>query len=501
MNVAGLLAQGAVREPGRPAWTFGDRSASYAAFGDRVAGLAAGLVRMGLKPGDRLVLLLPNAPELVEALFAAMWAGLVAVPLNWHLHPREVSYVVEHCTAAAILVAPETRTAAEDLPAGTHVLHAGGGPGTDLADVSDSPIALAETAPDDAAWLFYTSGTTGRPKGATLTHRNLLGMTLRYYADIDQVAAGSVFVHAAPLTHGSGLYLLPAIGRAAHNVISTARSFDPGDYLALLARHQASHAAFVAPTMLKRLVLAGDPASHDLSTLRSIVVGGAPLYLTDLRAATAAFGPVVTQIYGQGESPMTITVMPPATTAELDADPDRALSCGRAFTGLEVRVVDPDGRPVATGVDGEVCVRGDVVMRGYWADAAATDNALRDGWLHTGDLGHLDAGGHLYLTDRAKDVIITGGSNVYPREVEEVLLTHPGVREVAVIGRPDPDWGESVCAFVVAEPGRPQPDPAVLIAHCRDRLAPFKKPKEIVFIDALPKSAAGKILKRELRGG
>ncbi|MGE3287765.1 MAG: class I adenylate-forming enzyme family protein [Pseudonocardia sp.] len=499
-NVAGLLAAGATREPGGPAWTFGDRSAGYADLRDRVAGLAAGLVRMGLKPGDRLVLLLPNAPELVETLFAAFWAGLVAVPLNWHLHPQEVSYVVGHCGAGAVLVAPETAAAAEGLPAGTHVLHAGDGPGTDLADVTDTPIAMAETAPDDPAWLFYTSGTTGRPKGATLTHRNLLGMTLRYYADIDRVAPGSVFVHAAPLTHGSGLYLLPAVGRAAHNVISTARGFDAGDYLALLAHHGASHAAFVAPTMLKRMVLARGRTGHDLSALRSIVVGGAPLYLADLRAATAAFGPVVTQIYGQGESPMTITVMPPATAAELDADPDRALSCGRAFTGVEVRVVDPGGRPVPAGVDGEVCVRGDVVMRGYWADAAATDGALRDGWLHTGDLGHLDAGGHLHLTDRAKDVIITGGSNVYPREVEEVLLTHPDVREVAVIGRPDPDWGESVCAFVVAEPDRTRPDPAALVAHCRDRLASFKKPKEIVFIDALPKSAAGKILKRELRG-
>ncbi len=501
MNIASLLAASSRQEPSRPAWTFGARSASYAQLGDRVAALAAGLTQIGLKPGDRVVLLLPNSPELVETLFAAMWGGFVAVPLNWHLHPQEVAYVVGHCGASAMLVAEDTEPAIAALPdSDVQVLHAQGRSGLDYREVFDAvPAPLADTAPDDPAWLFYTSGTTGRPKGASLTHRNLLSMTLDYYADIDRVEQGSVFAHAAPLTHGSGLYLLPSIGRAAHNVISTARGFDAEDYLALLAQHRATHAAFMAPTMLKRLLVGGDPASHDLSALRSIVVGGAPLYREDLRAALTAFGPIITQIYGQGESPMTITVMPPPRPADLDADTERVVSCGRAFTGVEVRVVDAAGDPLPPGSDGEVCVRGDVVMRGYWQDPAATAKAIRGGWLHTGDIGHLDDRGYLYLTDRAKDVIITGGSNVYPREVEEVLLTHPGVSEVAVIGRPDPEWGESVCAFVVVEPGEPA-DPAELIAHCRGQLASFKKPKEIVFVDALPKSAAGKILKRELRG-
>ncbi len=501
MNIASLLIASATHVPSGPAWTFGARSASYAQLTGRVAALAAGLARIGLKPGDRVVLLLPNSPELVETLFAAMWGGFVAVPLNWHLHPQEVAYVVEHSGAAAILIADETDAAITALPdRDVQVLHTQGRSGLGYRDMFDAaPAPLADTAPDDAAWLFYTSGTTGRPKGATLTHRNLMGMTLNYYADIDRVEPGSVFAHAAPLTHGSGLYLLPAVGRAAHNVISTARSFDATDYLELLASHRATHAAFMAPTMLKRLLTGGDPASHDLSALRSIVVGGAPLYREDLRAASAAFGSIITQIYGQGESPMTITVMPPPRPAELDANTERVVSCGRAFTGVEVRVVDPAGDPQPPGSDGEVCVRGDVVMRGYWDDAAATAKAVHGGWLHTGDIGHLDDRGYLYLTDRAKDVIITGGSNVYPREVEEVLLTHPAVREVAVIGRPDAEWGESVCAFVVAEPGEPA-DPAELIAHCRGQLASFKKPKEIVFVEALPKGAAGKVLKRELRG-
>jgi acyl-CoA synthetase (AMP-forming)/AMP-acid ligase II len=498
LNIAGLLAAAARAVPESPAWTFGDRSATYGQFTDRCAELAGGLTRRGVRPGDRIVLLLPNSPELLEMLFAAFWAGFVPVPLNWHLHPQEVAYIVDHCEATAILVSEETDPVLDVLPAGVLVLHRSGRHGVRLAEVAAEPAALAETAADDPAWLFYTSGTTGRPKGATLTHRNLARMTLNYYADIDRLAEPAVFVHAAPLTHGSGLYLLPAVGRGAHNVISTAHNFDAGEYLALLSRHGATHAAFAAPTMLKRMVTAATATAHDLSRLRSIVVGGAPLYRADLRAATAAFGPVVTQIYGQGEAPMTITVMPPLPPDALDGSDAGIISCGRAFTGLDVRVLGPDGRPAPPGTEGEVCVRGDVVMRGYWADPTATGQAIRDGWLHTGDIGHLGERGHLFLTDRAKDVIITGGSNVYPREVEEALLTHPDVREVAVIGRPDPEWGESVCAFVVLGPGAPE-EPAALIAHCKDRLASFKKPKEIVFVGELPKSAAGKVLKRELR--
>ncbi|HEX9041999.1 MAG TPA: AMP-binding protein [Trebonia sp.] len=507
MNIAGLLSDGSARAGGRPALVQGSRVLSYRELGDRVARLAAGLARLGLRRGDRVVLLMPNRPELVESLWAAFHGGFVAVPVNWHLHPDEVGYIVRHCGAAAVVVSDETAAVTPALPAGARVLRVAranasdtGGDtrdrdntglrdtGLDYEDVlAPEPSPAAGTAADDPAWLFYTSGTTGRPKGATLTHRNLAAMTEAYLRDLDPVADGSVYLHAAPLTHGSGLYLLPSTARGATQVIAPGTSFSARGFVALIEEHRVTHAAFLAPTMLRRVVEEARGRTHP--SLRSVVVGGAPLYQEDLRAAVGVLGPIVTQMYGQGEAPMTITVMPASEAL------DHPGSCGRAFRGVEVRVAGPDGEPVPDGTGGEVLVRGDVVMRGYWDNPGATAATLAGGWLHTGDIGHLDAG-YLHLTDRAKDVIITGGSNVYPREVEEVLLTHPAVREVAVVGVPDPEWGESVRAFVVAAG---EPDPGELIQYCRGRLASFKKPREVILVAELPKNAAGKILKRELR--
>ncbi|WP_433205134.1 class I adenylate-forming enzyme family protein [Nocardia sp. CA-107356] len=476
MNIAQLLVKGADAGPGNAAWVYGDAAASYTEVVDRVGRLAGGLHTLGLVAGDRVLIDVPNCPELVEMLWACFWGGFVAVPVNWHLHPDEVGYIASHSAVAAGFVAPQTEQVVGVLPLGTHVVS------TEVL-ASGAAMAMWETSSDDPAWLFYTSGTTGRPKGATLTHRNLLAMTLNYYADVDPVAAGSTFLHAAPLTHGSGLYLLPSTGHGATNVIQKSKRFDPAEYLCLVERHRVTHGAFLAPTMLKRIVDAARGSSNDLASLRSIVVGGAPLYRDDLRAARQVLGPIVTQIYGQGEAPMTIAAM----RAE-ETDESRLGSCGRTFTGVEVRVAD----------GGEILVRGDVVMRGYWSDETSTARTLADGWLRTGDIGHLDEAGYLYLTDRAKDVIITGGSNVYPREVEEVLLTHPHIREVAVIGVPDSEWGESICAVVVPVSGH-RPDGDELAAFCRRYLASFKKPRYVHIVSDLPKNATGKVLKQQLR--
>jgi fatty-acyl-CoA synthase len=493
VNIAGLLTDGIARAGNRLALVQGSRALTYRDLGDRVSRLAAGFARLGLRRGDRIVLLMPNRLELVESLWAAFHGGFVAVPVNWHLHPDEVGYIVGHCGAAAVIASDETAAATGGLPDAVRVLRVARADGSDAgldyeAVLAPKPSPAVDTASEDPAWLFYTSGTTGRPKGATLTHHNLAAMTRAYLHDLDPVADGSVYLHAAPLTHGSGLYLLPSTARGATQVIAPGTSFSAGGFVALIEEHQVTHAAFLAPTMLRRVV--EEARGQVLPSLRSIVVGGAPLYQEDLRAAVGVLGPIVVQMYGQGEAPMTITVMP---ASEALGHPG---SCGRAFQGVEIRVADADGEPVPDGADGEVLVRGDVVMRGYWDNPDATAVTLAKGWLRTGDIGHLDAG-YLHLTDRAKDVIITGGSNVYPREVEEVLLTHPAVREAAVVGVPDPEWGESVRAFVVAAADL---TPGELIQYCRGRIASFKKPREVILVTDLPKNAAGKILKRELRG-
>jgi long-chain acyl-CoA synthetase len=504
MNIVRAVQNSAQLHADRVAWRFGDREASYSSLRDRVSRLAAGLHDAGLRRGDRVVLFLPNSPELVEMLLGSLWAGMIAVPVNWHLHADEVAFIVRHCGARAILLSEQTAAAAaplagqRDRPLIVDVQAQCGEAYESLLARRTDGAAIAERAADEPAWLFYTSGTTGRPKGATLSHRNLLAMTLNYFADVDAVADAAVFLHAAPLTHGSGLYLLPAITRAATNIIATSTRFDPAEYLSLIEQHRVTHGAFLAPTMLRRLTDREDLNSRDLSSLRSVVVGGAPLYQSDLAAALAGFGPIVTQIYGQGEAPMTVTCM---RASELGQHPGalvRLGSCGRSFVGVEIRILAEDGSLARTGEPGEVCVRGDVVMNGYWNDTEATAQTIRDGWLHTGDIGHLDAEGYLSLTDRAKDVIITGGSNVYPREVEEILLTHPGVREVAVIGTPDSEWGESICAYVVRAPNVRVSDED-LIRHCQQHLASFKKPRHVVFTESLPKNATGKVLKRELR--
>ena len=312
------------------------------------------------------------------------------------------------------------------------------------------PSPPAGAAPDDLAWLFYTSGTTGRPKGAMLSHRNLLTMTLSYYADVDRVGATGTILHAAPMSHGSGLYLLPHIAKGACQVIPESKGFNSDEFLELLPFH-TDVTAFFAPTMVTRLVNAPSLGSADISNLRTIVYGGGPMYAEDCLRALDALGPRLVQIYGQGESPMTITGL--SREAHLDRDHprymDRLASVGTPRTDVEVRVCDGDDADLPAGEVGEVLVRGDVVMTGYWRNPEATAETLRGGWLHTGDMGAFDEDGYLTLKDRSKDLIISGGSNIYPREVEEVLLRHPGVLEVSVIGRPHHDMGEEVVAFVV----------------------------------------------------
>ncbi len=499
MNLCNLLDQAATRFPGNAAvcrghdllWTFAD-------LRRRVGAIAAALRRQHA-PGTRVAIVSENRPETVELLFGIWAAGLVAVPVNYKLHPREVGQIVEDAEAALVVASPDLASgvaqALQALPQRGRSLCVLDSAGY-AALLHEAPFTVAEVVPDALAWLFYTSGTTGRSKGAMLTHGNLLAMALMHLADVEPLDEHCSQIHAAPMSHGSGLYMLPSLARGARQVVPASAGFDPAEFLALCDHHPGS-GAFLAPTMVQRLrgALAARGGQRPRQ-LRCIVYGGGPMYLEEIRKSLAAFGPVFAQIYGQGESPMSITALRQADHRSDDAAV--LASVGWPRTGLQVAVVDVDGRPVPDGEPGEIVVRGPTVMAGYWRNPEATAQALRGGWLWTGDVGVLDTRGFLGLRDRSKDVVISGGSNIYPREVEEVLLTHPGVSEVCVVGAPDAEWGEVLVAFVVPVAGA-APDAAVLDAHCLAQIARFKRPKQYRFVAALPKNSYGKVLKRNLR--
>ena len=504
MSPAEWVARHGRRIPSAPALADGDRvHADWRTFAATTAAIAQGLrEQFGARPGDRVAIVMGNSPEYLEALFGIWHGGLVAVPVNARLHRDEIAYILDNSAAAVVITDPDHADDVESLVGAVPTLKAAVvAPGERWNRlVNSGSAALVPGAPTDPAWLFYTSGTTGRPKGATLTQRNLLTMSLSYFADIDPVSPLDAVLHAAPISHGSGLYGLPHIARGAVSVIPHSGGVDGTEIASLIDRWPGT-SFFAAPTMVKRL--AGDPSivAANLANLKTIIYGGAPMYLADLEDALAVFGPRLAQIYGQGETPMTITALSKADHADRHHPHwrERMQSVGTARTDVEVLVVDDDDQPLPVGEIGEIIVRGDVVMPGYWQQPEASAETLRGGWLHTGDVGSFDDEGYLTLRDRSKDLIISGGMNIYPREVEETLLRHPEVRAVAVVGRPDTEWGEAVVAFVVpADSGTP-PTTASLDQLCLDSIARYKRPKDYVFVDTLPTNNYGKVLKRELR--
>jgi long-chain acyl-CoA synthetase len=351
----------------------------------------------------------------------------------------------------------------------------------------------------DLAWLFYTSGTTGRPKGVMLSHGNLVAMSMCHLADVDQATPKDASLYAAPISHGAGLYNFPHVRMGGRHVIPESGGFDPDEVLNL-ARNLENVVMFGAPTMVRRLVDAAKRRGESGEGIRTVIYGGGPMYLADIREAIAVMGQRFVQIYGQGESPMTITALGREWHMKSDHPRylERLASVGTAQSVMSVRITGKDGEVLPAGETGEVEAKGTAVMLGYWNNPKANAETLKDGWLRTGDVGRLDEDGFLTLSDRSKDVIISGGTNIYPREVEEALLTHPDVREVSAIGVPDSDWGEIVVACVVLEEGA-APDDAKLDAHCLASIARFKRPKRYVYLDALPKNNYGKVLKTELR--
>ncbi|MFP6888797.1 MAG: long-chain fatty acid--CoA ligase [Nitrospinota bacterium] len=503
MNMATFLERAADSFGERPAVFLGARVyCTYAELAGRVARLGGRLRdRLGIAPGDRVAITMRNCPEFVEVLYGIWHAGLCAVPINAKLHPREFEFILENSGAKCCFATPGLMEAVgplQDSVSGLERVVE-----IDSEDhrtlLQGDPASLQEREPDDLAWLFYTSGTTGRPKGAMLSHRNLQAMTLSYFADIEYVLQDDNLLHAAPMSHGSGLYIMTHVAKAAGQIVPESGGFDPEEIYSLIAAHKGV-SFFIPPTMVMRLVNSPAAEQADTRNLKTLVYGGGPMYVQDLKKAMALLGNKLTQAYGQGETPMTATTL----SKELHADTDhpryeeRIASVGIPHSVVEVRVADSEDRPLPPGEIGEVLVRGETVMQGYLNNPQATESSLRGGWLHTGDVGSFDEDGFLTLKDRSKDLIISGGANIYPREVEEVLLKHNGVLEVSVVGREHPEWGEEVVAFVVPKPGSTVTE-GELDTLCLDNIARYKRPRTYRFIDALPKNNYGKVLKTELR--
>jgi len=504
MHLARLFQRSVHKFADRPALVRGMGDAlPYRALARRVHALARHLRDdLGLQAGDRVCLAMKNCEEYAEAMLAIWHARLCAVPVNSKLHAAEVRFILQDAGARVCLAHGEflRELAAADA-------HATDVQWIDVADApwqaarhADAPAeaeAAAQGADDEPAWLFYTSGTTGRPKGVVLTHANLVHMALNFHADMLAIGADDAIVHVAPLSHGSGLYAIPYWMHGGLQVIPESGGFDEAELAALL-RHHRNASLFAAPTIITRMVRHQAAHPGPLPGLRCLLAGGAPFYAQDIKAAVACFGPRIAQMYGQGETPMTISALPADFIARAVAQDDQAMlsSVGFAQSTVDIDILGDDGARLPVGAIGEIVVRSPTVMAGYWNNAAASAGTLRGGALWTGDVGLIDERGLLHLKDRSKDVIISGGSNIYPREVEDVLLAHPGVREAAVIGAPDAEWGEVVVAIVVADGPVTE---ASLDAHCLASIARFKRPKRYAFVDALPKNPTGKVLKSQLR--
>jgi len=501
MSLAALLAQVARRLPDAPAVQSQGVSLSFRALQERVQRLAAGLQQVcGLQRGDRVLLFMENRLEFFDIVFACWAAGLAVVPVNAKLHRKEVEFIAHDAGARLILtsaaLAPVLSGTASALANQARFISVESDAYKTLLQAA--PAAVMQLEPTALAWLFYTSGTTGRPKGAMLTHRNLLFMCQCYYADIDQISEGDTQLHAAPLSHGAGLYSLPHLLAGGCQVV---HAYFDADAIIDCINRTPRVSLFAAPTMLTRLVKRCSEKAVRAEHLKCLVYGGAPMYVADLQKALACFGPRLYHLFGQGESPMSITGL--SRHLHQGANSQQTLarlgSVGYARTGVEVRVVDENGLDAPFGQVGEILTRSEGMMPGYWNNPEATQQAIQDGWLRTGDLGSLQTDGLLHLHDRSKDLIISGGSNIYPREIEEVLLRDARVAECAVIGRPDADWGELPVAFVVCQPGMavaPEELDALVLAN----MARFKRPRHYVFVDTLPKNHYGKVLKTSLRG-
>lgn len=506
MNLAHLLTQAARRLPERPALIWGERRWSWRELEARSAALATGLAGLGIVKGDRVLVHAKNGNEMVEAMFAAFRLGAVFVPTNFRLLPAEVVELAGTARAKLCLCHghfPDHAAALVAAGAVERVVRIG--PGT-LGETSvgalidanlQHPAPMAAVAYDDPCWFFFTSGTTGRSKAAVLTHGQMAFVICNHLCDLmPGTTEDDASLVVAPLSHGAGVHFLTQVARGAVSILLSGERFDAEEAWRLVAQYRVSN-MFTVPTILT--MLCGTPAVdlHDRTSLRHVIYAGAPMYREDQKMILAKLGKVIVQYFGLGEVTGAITVLPARLHDADDAWP-RIGSCGFPRTGMQVSIQDSEGRDLAPGETGEICVIGPAVFAGYYDNEAANAASFRNGWFRTGDLGHMDAEGFVYITGRASDMYISGGSNVYPREIEEKILQHPAIAEVAVLGVPDPKWGEVGVAVCVRRNGMPLSESA-LLAWLDDKVARYKLPRRVVFWDALPRSGYGKVPKRLVR--
>ena len=509
MNLGRLLTHTARLFADRPGLIQGAQRWTWGELEERVAAMTAALRALGLRKGDRILVQSRNSVQMFESCWVAFRMGCVWVPTNFRLTPPEVAYLGASSGACAMLVEQvfqgHTDAVREASPALRHVI-AIGTPRLGELGYEDlvqryrgQPAEHENVTYDDPLWFFYTSGTTGRPKAGVLTHGQMSFVVTNHLAElIPGTTERDCSIAVAPLSHGAGIHALLNVARGAPTVLMPGEKLDPAVFWQLVAQHRVSN-LFAVPTIVKMLVEHPSVDQHDHSSLRYVIYAGAPMYRADQKLALQKLGRVLVQYFGLGEVTGNITVLPPDMHSADDDDPNAHIgSCGRPRVGMEVAVLDAELHPLPVGQVGEICCRGPAVFAGYHDNPEATAKALRGGWFHTGDLGRLDGKGLLYITGRESDMYISGGSSVYPREVEEVMLTHPAVAEVAVLGVPDAKWGEIGVAVVVLRDGAAL-DTAGLLAHLDGRCARYRWPQHVFFWDALPKSGYGKVTKREIR--
>ncbi|UVF17577.1 acyl-CoA synthetase [Microvirga terrae] len=507
MNLANFLHQAARRHGAEIGFVWGGASWTWAELARRVDAMAAALAANGIGKGDRVLVQSKNCNQMFESMFACFQIGAVWVPANFRQTPDEVAYLAQSSGASALIchrdfpdhaaVVPE---AAPDIRFVISIGASGFGDDYDALverhGGESAPVASVEH--DDPCWFFFTSGTTGRPKAAVLTHGQMAFVVTNHLCDLmPGTTHRDASLVVAPLSHGAGVHQLTQVARAAKTVLLPGERFDVDEAWRLVEQWRITN-LFTVPTIVKLLTEHPSVDAYDHSSLRYVIYAGAPMYREDQKHALKKLGNVLVQYFGLGEVTGNITVLPPALHEPDDGPDVKVGTCGYERTGMQVSIQDEQGREVAPGETGEICVCGPAVFAGYYNNPDANAKAFRNGWFRTGDLGHVDAQGYLYITGRASDMYISGGSNVYPREIEEKILTHPAVAEVAIVGVPDRTWGEVGVAVCVLRPGADSTE-SDLLAWMDGKVSRYKLPKRVFFWDALPRSAYGKITKKDIR--